>query len=235
MFGCTQEGLATDFHCSVEAVRRRLRIAALSPEGRAAIETGGNPDDYLLREERRIQRMKEAIRLHRESVDGSLSSDLSKKILWFLAARAPGDCCHSTYFKGAFFDEVGYKIRILTENASANMPPETWIKAESMTVSQEFVILDPSGNRPPGRPTISPLDQLVTKLAEYVMRQESCSSITQSALVKVRQALGVLTSYHDELLIWRTKRITRACFTRLLTERLAEKNSLSSTSGALVA
>jgi hypothetical protein len=189
MAECTEEGLAADFWRSSKEIRRLLEIAALPLDARAAIEAGGNADDYLLREERRDKGAKEAMRLHPESVDGSPSTDLAKKILYLLAADAPGECRRDAYFKGPLFGEIGYRVGLLTEDPSSSIPPDKWITEESIAMSQQFVILDPSGNRPPGKPAISPLDKLGTKLVKYVMQRESCLSIIGNALVKVPELL----------------------------------------------
>ncbi len=178
--------------------------------------------------------MKQAMRLHQEFVDGSPSASLSRGILRFLAARAPDHCCRSVYFKSTLFDEVEHRIGLLTKNASASIPPGTWIAEESKTVSMDFLTLDPSGfPLPPNRVGIS-LDKLVMQVVKYVMREESCLPITLRALVKVRLLLQTLHTSADARLLFRAKHLTPARFTKLLNERLA-LNSLSSKSEALVA
>ena len=232
---CRRVDRAGGFTYSAEEVCRLVKIATLSHAERAAIEAGANPDDYLLRQERRLNRMKQAMRLHQEFVDGSPSASLSRGILRFLAARAPDHCCRSVYFKSTLFDEVEHRIRLLTKNASASIPPGTWIAEESKTVNMDFLTLDPSGYPlPPNRVGIS-LDKLVMQVVKYVMREESCLSITLRALVKVRQLLQRLHTSADARLLWRAKQLDRARFTKLLNERLASQNSLSSKSEALVA
>jgi hypothetical protein len=233
---CTEAGLAGDFRCSVETIQRLLKIAALPPAERAAVEAGGDPDDYLLLDERRKKRVQEAMRLRRESVDGRLSTELSKKILHFLAVRAPEECCNSPYFKGALFDELDHRIHLLSKDASLSIPPDQWVKQESITMSKEFVILDPSGNPPPGRnDSPTQLDKLVTSLTKYVMRVEWCLSIIENALPKVRQLLESPKSYSDVLLLWRARILNGPALMRQLTERLTAQNSLSAADQPLVA
>lgn len=193
-------------------------------------QAGGNPDDYLLQGERRKKRVEEAIRLRRESVDGRLSTELSKKILHFLAVRAPEACCNSPYFKGPLLDELDHRIHLLFKDASLSIPPDQWIKQESITMSKEFVILDRFGNPPSGRNDgPSQLDKLITSLAKYAMRAEWCLPIIENALPKLRQLLASPKSYSDVLLIWRAKILDGPAFMRQLTERLTAQNSLSTT------
>ena len=100
---------AGGFTYSAEEVCRLVKIATLSHAERAAIEAGANPNEYL-RRQRRLNRVKQAMRLHQEFVDGSPSASLSRGILRFLAARAPDHCCRSVYFKSTLFDEVEHRI-----------------------------------------------------------------------------------------------------------------------------
>jgi hypothetical protein len=235
MAGCSSEDLAADFHCTIQGVSRLIRIADLRCDERDAIEAGADPDDYLLADKRRRKREKESWNLYCESKDGRPSTRLSIGIVRFLAVRVPAECCRNVYFKGTLFDEVDYRIRILAENPSAKIPPETWIAEESKTVSQHFVILDPSGNPPPpNRDNRTPLEKLVMQLVSYV-RCQPCLSIIQTALVKASELLQAVSSYPQELLIWRAKILTRAEFTKLLNEKLAPQNLLADTSEALVA
>lgn len=90
--GCTKRGLASDLGVDEGTIRRDTRIADLSEKDRAAIESGANPDNYLRRQRDWETDLDEIARLLQESLDGSISTELSNNILWFLGVHAPDQC-----------------------------------------------------------------------------------------------------------------------------------------------
>ena len=93
--GCTRRGLAKDLSCDEGIIRRNCRIAALSGADRAAIENGANPDPLLNRQHCWVERIDDVCRLLRESLDGSVSTDLASNIVWYLCFYEPDLCLHS--------------------------------------------------------------------------------------------------------------------------------------------
>jgi|HubBroStandDraft_6_1064221.scaffolds.fasta_scaffold447490_2 hypothetical protein len=106
---------------------------------------------------------------------------------------------------------------------------------ESVTTSRDFQAICPSHPCRLGKHREFSLDKLIDALTRFLMRQESCFSILENAVVKARQTFQTLNFKDDVSLVRRAKYLKPCAFAELLSQRSKSQNLLSCTSEALVA
>ncbi len=234
--GCTKRGLASDLGVDEGTIRRDLKIADLSEKDRAAIESGANPDHYLRDQRNWENDVDEIVRLVRESLDGSVSTELSNNILWFLGVHAPDQCLFMGNIK-EILDEVCFRILIIGRKIYSPLwPLDNWLKPELLAMNCSSGIVHLSHEcRPVHNPETSGLEELIHALLLFVSRQELQIYIQEEALVKAQQVFQRLTFDPDEKLMRKAKHMTPQGFAELISQRLTEQNLLPGNRRSLIA
>ena len=239
--GCTRRGLAKDLSCDEGIIRRNCRIAALSGADRAAIENGANPDPLLNRQHCWVERIDDVCRLLRESLDGSVSTDLASNIVWCLCFYEPDLCLHSE-MRYDLFQEVDFRVLAKSGWIWSNWMPARWLAWHCSEVSQQnksLMRLAQDCQAPPGSANRDSFDSedIIEALIRFIRKLENRTSLINKALDKASQIVRGFDRNRsaDIELVDSAKTLSPDVFAVALQDYMQVKNSIPKASRRLVA